>query len=230
MTATVAFGMGIDKPDVRFVCHADMPASVEAYYQEIGRAGRDGLPADTLTLYGFDDMRAAPPADRGERDRRGAQAHRAPAPDALLALCEAPRCRRQALLAYFGEASRALRQLRPLPSSGVARYRRHGRGAEGAVGHRPHRRAFRHGASDRRAHGREDRERAEVQPRPAADLRCRRRPQGRRVALALPPALGGRADRAEPAGAWPLVGDRRRLARAQGRRAHRIAQGPGRWR
>ncbi len=105
MTATVAFGMGIDKPDVRFVCHADLPANVEAYYQEIGRAGRDGLPADTLTLYGMNDMQlrrlqieqgeSSDERKRIERQRLGA----------LLALAEAPRCRRQTLLAYFGEAS-----------------------------------------------------------------------------------------------------------------------------
>ncbi len=103
VVATVAFGMGIDKPDIRWVAHADLPKSIEAYYQEIGRAGRDGDPAETLTLFGPDDIRyrrqqidegVAPP------ERRAADHGRL---NALLGLAEALRCRRVNLLRYFGE-------------------------------------------------------------------------------------------------------------------------------
>ncbi|MEP2954503.1 MAG: DNA helicase RecQ [Sulfitobacter sp.] len=102
--ATVAFGMGVDKPDIRWVAHADLPKSIEAYYQEIGRAGRDGAPAETLTLFGPDDIRLrrsqideglAPP------ERRAADHGRL---NALLGLAEALECRRQTLLGYFDES------------------------------------------------------------------------------------------------------------------------------
>ena len=105
VVATVAFGMGVDKPDIRWVGHADLPKSIEAYYQEIGRSGRDGAPAETLTLFGSDDIRLrrnqideglAPP------ERRHADHGRL---NALLGLAEALKCRRQVLLGYFGEES-----------------------------------------------------------------------------------------------------------------------------
>ena len=103
MVATIAFGMGIDKPDVRFVTHIDLPGSIEAYYQETGRAGRDGLPSEALMLYGYEDIAlrsrfieesdAPEPRKRMERQKL----------DALLGLAETAGCRRQVLLSYFGD-------------------------------------------------------------------------------------------------------------------------------
>lgn len=105
MVATIAFGMGIDKPDVRFVFHTDLPGSMEAYYQEIGRGGRDGLPAEAHMLYGLDDIRMRRVFIEQENsgdDRRRREHQRL---DSLIGYCEAATCRRQTLLAYFGDDS-----------------------------------------------------------------------------------------------------------------------------
>ncbi len=103
LVATIAFGMGIDKPDVRFVAHLDLPGSLEAFYQETGRAGRDGLPAQTLLLYGMQDLTLRRKMiDDGDAPAEVKRVEHAKL-EALLGVCETASCRRQAILAHFGE-------------------------------------------------------------------------------------------------------------------------------
>jgi len=103
IVATIAFGMGIDKPNVRFVAHLNLPKSIEAYYQETGRAGRDGLPADAWMIYGLQDvitLRQMLESSESDDAHKRVERHKL---DAMLGLCELTTCRRQALLNYFGE-------------------------------------------------------------------------------------------------------------------------------
>ena len=103
MSATTAFGMGIDKPDIRFIVHTNLPASMEDFYQEIGRAGRDGKPADTLLFYGLQDLITRRKMIQSGEEDQEYKLRENKRLEALLAYCESSSCRKKSLLSYFGE-------------------------------------------------------------------------------------------------------------------------------